>query len=93
MATAYVQTCNFFFLSFFQAGIFKGLAGTHLKATAIVTSSLKVSPPCGNRRTWLCYSGYTWKGSAYYYGLHGYIHLIRMVAYYLSFTHIWFSCL
>lgn len=80
MATAYVQTCN---LVFFQAGVFKGLAGTHLKAAAIVTSSLKVSPPCGNCRTWLCYSGCTWKGSASYYGLHGYIDLMHVIAYYL----------
>lgn len=64
MATACVQTYNLGF--FFQAGIFKGLAGTHLKAAAIVTSSLKVSPPCGNCRTWLCYSRCTWKGSASY---------------------------
>lgn len=59
MATVYVQTCNLFF--FFQAGIFKGLSGTYLKAAAIVTSSLKVSPPYGNCRTWLCYSGFSGK--------------------------------
>lgn len=73
---------------FFQAGIFKGLAGTHLKAAAIVNSSLKVSPPCGNCRTCLCYSGYMQKGHASYYGLCGYIDLIYKIAYYLSSIHI-----
>lgn len=73
---------------FFQAGVFKGLAGTHLKAAAIVTSSLKVSPPCGNCRTWLCYSGCMQKGSASYYGLCGYTDLIHMIVYYLSSTRV-----
>lgn len=73
---------------FFQAGVFKGLTGTHLKAAAIVTSSLKVSPPCGNCRTWLCYSGCMRKGSAPYYGLHGSTDLIHMIACYLSSIHV-----